>query len=790
MDSFLQQHDLPGLNGLLEKHKQMQERSAIKSQAQMMHSGINFVNPVNPGLQHANGLFLGSPAAMVPFTNHYFMGSPVQMQCANGYYNPNPILQPVNSFFNPTPVLQPPPSSYFNPNSMLQTPAGTYFDPSAVLPNPTNFFNPNPLPQFPVPQNYLNQNLMMRYDNYFDPNPVPQYQNNAYIQNPVTPCLSSTYPPNFMPQFIIGGNPGVNPVPQCTINNNFSQTAVTHVANSNFNRNAVPQSVNRVVNKNFASTNKPNYPKEQKPQGNVPVSTGKVYVNPRYIHVNRKFISDAKEANCSKEENSDIPCASETSTTSVPAVATDSSAETNFPSVSENTQAVESCSSEKSKQDDGGVLKSENNDSSENNANSSIVILTRSKLVRIKKSPMKLTVAPRKRLPSTGLKKLKISPKKNLTSANQSYSMSKMKYINSATKKMSRRLGLISIDGVLYNKSRNQLIRSNSSLVKRKLDSISDKSVEYYVAEDGKKLLKLDIVKKKSVTSPVKSNTTLPSVKNYKTNFSYKVKQRSLQILRDKMRKNNQPCLLFKKFGYCANQIEGTCPKVHDKKLVAVCRKFLQGKCRLKNCPLSHDVGPEKMPTCKYFLEGFCTREGCPYLHVKVSSKKPICNEFLRGYCPRGNECQNRHIIACPEFDKSGSCSKGKFCPYPHKSLLTETKRPKGSARRKSEGVSGGRALKLKSPSKKQPGQVSESTKRYYDETSEDLSVKRDRLPKQVDAATEEEPLAPAPRTLNEESLDACDASKSNDNARETELVSSRSRRPPIGPLPAYIPIE
>lgn len=68
-----------------------------------------------------------------------------------------------------------------------------------------------------------------------------------------------------------------------------------------------------------------------------------------------------------------------------------------------------------------------------------------------------------------------------------------------------------------------------------------------------------------------------------------------------------------------------------------MCR-FLQGKCLLDVCPLSHDVGPEKMPTCKYFLEACCTRDQCPYRHVKVSSSTPICIEFLQGYCSKGNE--------------------------------------------------------------------------------------------------------------------------------------------------------
>lgn len=66
--------------------------------------------------------------------------------------------------------------------------------------------------------------------------------------------------------------------------------------------------------------------------------------------------------------------------------------------------------------------------------------------------------------------------------------------------------------------------------------------------------------------------------------------------------------------------------------------RFLQGKCFLGKCPLSHDIGPEKMPTCKYFLDGCCTRDDCPYLHVKVSANTSVCIDFLQGYCAKGNK--------------------------------------------------------------------------------------------------------------------------------------------------------
>lgn len=40
-------------------------------------------------------------------------------------------------------------------------------------------------------------------------------------------------------------------------------------------------------------------------------------------------------------------------------------------------------------------------------------------------------------------------------------------------------------------------------------------------------------------------------------------------------------------------------------------------------------------------------------------------------------QCQRRHENLCPEFDKSGICSKGECCPYPHKSHSTPEKNTK-----------------------------------------------------------------------------------------------------------------
>ncbi|KAF4517867.1 hypothetical protein B566_EDAN001821 [Ephemera danica] len=147
------------------------------------------------------------------------------------------------------------------------------------------------------------------------------------------------------------------------------------------------------------------------------------------------------------------------------------------------------------------------------------------------------------------------------------------------------------------------------------------------------------------------------AVKNLVSQAKYK----SISLLVNKLRKNNKPCVFYRRFGKCIRKEKGTCPCVHDPKQIAIC---FYGD---KDCLLSHDVRPEKMPTCQYFLDGCCTRKPCPYLHVKVNAKANICQDFVAGYCASGSLCKKRHVNICPGTPHSGTCNKGKECPFLHK---------------------------------------------------------------------------------------------------------------------------
>ncbi|XP_014261571.1 zinc finger CCCH domain-containing protein 3 [Cimex lectularius] len=150
--------------------------------------------------------------------------------------------------------------------------------------------------------------------------------------------------------------------------------------------------------------------------------------------------------------------------------------------------------------------------------------------------------------------------------------------------------------------------------------------------------------------------------------------RRIIHNLTKLLRKNNQHCAFFNRFGRCKGKDKGTCTKIHDPKYVAICRRLLQGECSNKDCLLSHDVRPEKMPTCLHYLAGLCKREDCPFLHIKVNEKAPVCTYFLQGFCADVYKCTKRHEYICPIFAEMGSCPKGKSCVYPHKSRTIKSK--------------------------------------------------------------------------------------------------------------------
>jgi len=224
-------------------------------------------------------------------------------------------------------------------------------------------------------------------------------------------------------------------------------------------------------------------------------------------------------------------------------------------------------------------------------------------------------------------------------------------------------------------------------------------------------------------------------------------KNRSINTIIKNANRSKQYCMFYNKFGKCTKKESGSCPFLHDQDKVAVCRRFLQGSCVKDKCLLSHKVAPEKMPACKYFLEGVCSKEDCPYLHVKVSAKAEICQAFLKGYCSNGSDCKQRHVMACPEFDRTGSCQRiaGK-CPFPHVSRTGEQGRtpdtakriPPAKPKRKSLGQTPDHSTKksrvqARYYEDRQGGQVVEEEKVVVE--TDEMEAKRKRLLRKIELA-------------------------------------------------------
>ncbi|EDO33924.1 predicted protein, partial [Nematostella vectensis] len=144
-----------------------------------------------------------------------------------------------------------------------------------------------------------------------------------------------------------------------------------------------------------------------------------------------------------------------------------------------------------------------------------------------------------------------------------------------------------------------------------------------------------------------------------------------------------QYCMYYSRFGKCNKGDK--CKYIHDPSKVAVCTKFLKGKCKNTDgtCTFSHRIDkekvynyipgknkkgsiPENMPVCQFFLKGTCFNDDCPYSHVNVSNKAAICEDFVKGYCPLGQQCKKKHSLECEEFTFTGKCSKGHKCKQMH----------------------------------------------------------------------------------------------------------------------------
>ncbi|UJR15538.1 hypothetical protein I4U23_002477 [Adineta vaga] len=153
------------------------------------------------------------------------------------------------------------------------------------------------------------------------------------------------------------------------------------------------------------------------------------------------------------------------------------------------------------------------------------------------------------------------------------------------------------------------------------------------------------------------------------SNGRYQLRNATKKLTTLRKKKN---CIYFNRFGKCHRGDK--CPFLHDRRQIAVCTQFLNGRCKNSSCPYSHELIPGKVPTCSFFMKGACGQDNCPYAHSYVGTDAQICDDFVQGFCAKGNECSKQHVLSCPQFDATGQCPRGKYCHLIHRRKRTDNK--------------------------------------------------------------------------------------------------------------------
>ncbi|CAL4070500.1 unnamed protein product, partial [Meganyctiphanes norvegica] len=223
---------------------------------------------------------------------------------------------------------------------------------------------------------------------------------------------------------------------------------------------------------------------------------------------------------------------------------------------------------------------------------------------------------------------------------------------------------IINIGGILYKSTRNSLKKQVAKKTVAKSDEAGTPCIvhvrgdQFYLGSSGRTLKRIASSTTKSVPRVHIGGLTYSQTNSgqYELTQNHQARavlnsarNKSLSVLSQRrkkkcLKKRNEYCMFYNRFGRCAKKDKGQCLFIHDPEKVAVCTRFLRGRCPVDNCPFSHKVDPDKMPVCSHFLRAACSRENCPYRHVRVNPKAPVCKDFLKGFCPSG---QKNHILNC-----------------------------------------------------------------------------------------------------------------------------------------------
>ncbi|KAF8975806.1 hypothetical protein BGZ46_008837 [Entomortierella lignicola] len=249
-----------------------------------------------------------------------------------------------------------------------------------------------------------------------------------------------------------------------------------------------------------------------------------------------------------------------------------------------------------------------------------------------------------------------------------------------------RRKGIVTVGGKQYSKSRDgrKLVMRNSSQ-----DNIVINGVTFEMDPRGNKLVRKSkegvepsTIEKSAVTTPMTGNTkatpkqfSMGGVVYVRTRNGNLVratlvqkqlleKRASQEALKAKQKrlvpkKPRAFCKFYTRFGQCSRG--ATCPFVHSRTHLAICKKFLRGKCpnNSNTCHLSHIPSPHTTPACSHFQRAACNKDNCLYPHIRINPQAPICRPFAtEGWCETGINCKDRHVWICPDFGTPAGCKK------------------------------------------------------------------------------------------------------------------------------------
>lgn len=164
-------------------------------------------------------------------------------------------------------------------------------------------------------------------------------------------------------------------------------------------------------------------------------------------------------------------------------------------------------------------------------------------------------------------------------------------------------------------------------------------------------------------------------------------------------------------------------------------------------------------------------------------------------------QCKERHINICPELEKTGKCAKGKNCPYPHKSVLLAQQHHHRTSQNSKKAFN-----KPINNKKKITTELinlplrEENKKRYYDDNNccldeATIATKKIKILEKINIMkhthTSSTEMTNSLSILPDSIVDNDNThQQSEDEHSQPCHQNVQYKRRPIGPLPAYIPIE